>query len=78
MRIRFLQDYAQEIQEKRRILKIEYSLRYPAIMTFTLDKQRHQFPSPAAVKRFLSSREVPEGPAEDDGGQGPFSMGENG
>lgn len=49
MRIRFFQDYAQEIQEKRRKYddvrrmlqqhKIEYSLRYPAVMTFTLDNQ---------------------------------------
>lgn len=75
MRVRFFQDYAQEIQEKRkkydevrRILqqrKIDYSLRFPAVMTFTLDNQRHRFTSPAEVESFFSGREATESPAED-------------
>ena len=77
MRVRFFQDYAQEMQEKRkkyevrRILqqcKIDYSLRFPAVMTFTLDNQRHRFTSPAEVKSFFSGREATESPAEDGGG----------
>uniref|UniRef100_A0A8D0CWR1 L1 transposable element RRM domain-containing protein n=1 Tax=Sander lucioperca TaxID=283035 RepID=A0A8D0CWR1_SANLU len=88
MRVRFFQDYAQEIQEKRkkydevrRILqqhKIDYSLRYPAVMTFTLDNRRHRFSSPAEVKSFLSGREALDCPAEDGGGQVPLNMGEKG
>lgn len=75
MRVRFFQDYAQEIQEKRkkydevrRMLqqrKIDYSLWYPAVMTFTLDNRRYQFSSPAEVKSFFSGREALESTAED-------------
>lgn len=75
MRIRFFQDYAQDVQEKRkkyddvrRMLqqrKIEYSLHYPAVMTFTFNGHRHQFSSPAEVKQFLSGLGVPEESADE-------------
>lgn len=62
-RVYFFQDYAQDVQikrkkfdEVRRMLqtrKIVYALRYPATMTFTINKQRHEFSSPAEAKLFL-------------------------
>lgn len=65
-RIYFFQDYAQDVQEKRRKYdevrrmlqerKIEYSLRYPATMTFVLNKRRYDFANPGEVKRFLTNR----------------------
>lgn len=64
MRVRFFQDYAQEVQEKRRKFdevrrllqqcNIGYSLRFPAVMTFSVDNQYHQFSNPAEAKQFLS------------------------
>ncbi|KAM7401419.1 hypothetical protein PAMA_005560 [Pampus argenteus] len=64
MRVCFVQDYAQEIQEKRRKFdkvrcllqhrNILYSLRFPAIMTFSVDNQQHQFSNPAEAKQFIS------------------------
>lgn len=64
MRVRFSQDYAQEVQEKRRKFdevrrllqqcNIGYSLRFPAVMTFSVDNQYHQFSNPAEAKQFLS------------------------
>uniref|UniRef100_A0A3P9CEN0 L1 transposable element RRM domain-containing protein n=1 Tax=Maylandia zebra TaxID=106582 RepID=A0A3P9CEN0_9CICH len=51
MRVCFFQDYAQEVQEKRRKFdearrllqqcNIGYSLRFPAVMTFSVDNQYH-------------------------------------
>lgn len=64
MRVRFFQDYAQEVQEKRRKFdkvrrllqqrNIDYSLRFPAVMTFSVDNQHYQFSNPAEAKHFLS------------------------
>lgn len=63
-RISFFQDYAQEIQQKRKryeelrqILRkrnVEYALRYPAIVTFSLNNRRYEFSSAADAKAFLT------------------------
>lgn len=64
MRVRLFQDYAPEVLEKRKkfdgvrsLLKqrrILYALRFPAVMTFSVNNKRHQFSSPAEAKRFIS------------------------
>lgn len=63
-RIFFFQDYAQEIQEKRkkyeevrqmlRKRNVEYALRYPATMTFSLNNRRYEFSSAADARAFLT------------------------
>lgn len=77
MRVRFFQDYAQEVQEKRRRFdevrrllqqrNIDYAIRFPAVMTFSMDNQRHQFSNPAEAKRFLSGLESTNDLAADGG-----------
>lgn len=77
-RIFFFQDYAQEIQEKRkkceevrRILRkrnVDYALRYPATMTFSLDNRRYEFSSAADAKTFLT-RHRGEGTTGASGGE---------
>lgn len=77
-RIYFFQDYAQEIQEKRKkyeevkqILRkrnVDYALRYPATMTFSLDNRRYQFSCAADAKAFLT-RHGDKGTEGTDGGE---------
>uniref|UniRef100_A0A3P9B155 L1 transposable element RRM domain-containing protein n=1 Tax=Maylandia zebra TaxID=106582 RepID=A0A3P9B155_9CICH len=76
MRVLFFQDYAQEVQEKRRKFdevrrllqqyKIGYSLRFPAVMTFSVDNQYHQFSNPAEAKQFLSGLDLVNIPGDVD------------
>lgn len=76
-RIFFFQDYAQEIQEKRKkyevrqILRkrnVEYALRYPAIMSFSLNNRWHEFSCAADAKALLARNEG-EGTAGASGGE---------
>ena len=70
-RVYLFQDYAPEILEKRKKFdgvrallkqrKILYTLRFPAVMTFSANNTQHEFSSPAEAKRFirgLSTNEV--------------------
>ena len=78
MRIFFFQDYAQEIQKERKKFKqvrrilhernVDYVLRYPATMTFSLDNQPYEFSSAAEAKEFLL-RQGGEGTTGASGGE---------
>ena len=57
--------------------KIEYSLHHPAVMTFMLDNQEHQFSSHAEVRQFLKGQGTMEGTA-DEGRQMLLNLGEGG
>lgn len=79
MRVRLFQDYAPEILEKRKKFdgvrtllkqrKILYALRFPAVMTFSVNNKQLQFSSPAEAKRFING--LPPVEIEEESDQAP-------